>query len=723
VPDVKSHEVSFDERFWASVSDLDAGKSHRVIESLNLFRENPTHPNLRLKPLKGDLSELWSVRAGRDVRILMVRRGETYLWLEAGMRRDIYDKAARGRFVMNPNRRVMVFADPEVADDHRRRPTPTGDPVLDGSRPGVFDHWGTPELAEIGFSPEEIESLRELMDEYDLLTLGWADDRVDTAVAILEMTPEQWRDRASGATAATDAEQRIRSAISDYGALTGISPLFSPEELERIAAAPIEDWMIFLHPDQRSIVNRHFDGPARIRGAAGTGKTVVALHRAAALAQRYAAAGEGEKVLFTTFITTLPPVFEQLYKRLPDSVPGVVDFLHIDQVARRVCDSVGEGVAVDQAAVDEAFDEAADVVLLEGSPLDRAGLSRPYLRTEIQKVIKGRNVESLDAYLTVTRTGRSVGFTEAMRRQVWMLGEAWDQAMAERGTLDHADVILRALAVAGSRPVQGYRSVIVDEAQDLTLAGLQLLRRLVNGPTGADRPDGLFIVGDGAQRVYPGGFTLRQAGVEVRGRTTVLKVNYRNTAEIISAALAVAGAQRVIDLDEEFRRGEATPDATRHGPMPTLQAFPSAQAEADHLATVIRDLASEQPVGLGDIAVFTPSNDAASSIVKMLEAAGIRSRSLVDYEGVTSDDVKVGTYIRAKGLEFKAVFLPGLDASAFPRPRRTGEGAEEFEERTAVELGQLFVAMTRARDLLSVTCVGDPSPTVLRAEAAFDRAG
>ncbi len=408
VSDVKTHEVSFDERFWASVSDLDAGTSHKVIESLNLFCNNPTHPKLRLKPLKGELGELWSVRAGRDVRILMVRRGDTYLWLEAGMRRDIYEKAARGRFVMNPSRRMMVFVDPDVVDDHRRRPTPTGDPVLDASRPGVFDHWSTPELAEIGFTPKEIESLRALTDEYDLLNLGWADDQVDTAVAILEMTPEQWRNRASGATAARDAEQRIRSAISDYGALTGISPLFSPEELERIAAAPIEDWMIFLHPDQRSIVNRHFDGPARIRGAAGTGKTVVALHRAVALAKRYAKAGEGEKVLFTTFITTLPPVFEQLYKRLPDSVSGVVDFVHIDQVARRVCDSVGEGVVVDEAAVDAAFDDAADLVLLKGSPLDRAGLSRQYLRTEIQNLIKGRKQNRGAACRAARRPGAAL---------------------------------------------------------------------------------------------------------------------------------------------------------------------------------------------------------------------------------------------------------------------------------------------------------------------------
>src|SRR5690606_35662564 len=120
------------------------------------------------------------------------------------------------------------------------------------------------------------------------------------------------------------------------------------------------------------------------------------------------------------------------------------------------------------------------------------------------------------------------------------------------------------------RPTPTYRAAIIDEAQDLTLVGLQLVRALVNGPDGTDRPDGLQIVGDGAQRIYPGGFTLRQAGIEVRGRTAVLRMNYRNTREIMGAAMAVAGNQPVDDLGERFERKDAEAIALRSGIRPVL---------------------------------------------------------------------------------------------------------------------------------------------------------
>jgi superfamily I DNA/RNA helicase len=127
----------------------------------------------------------------------------------------------------------------------------------------------------------------------------------------------------------------------------------------------------------------------------------------------------------------------------------------------------------------------------------------------------------------------------------------WDQELETAGVMDFPDVVLRARDHARRRLEPSYRAAIIDEAQDLTLVGLQLVRNLVNGH-GSDRPDGLVIVGDGAQRIYAGGFTLRQAGVEVRGRTAVLRTNYRNTAEIVQAAMALAGGEQVDDLGDSY---------------------------------------------------------------------------------------------------------------------------------------------------------------------------
>jgi len=162
---------------------------------------------------------------------------------------------------------------------------------------------------------------------------------------------------------------------------------------------------------------------------------------------------------------------------------------------------------------------------------------RRYGEEEIRAVIKGRGVRKIDGYLAMERTGRRTRFGEPLRLQTWDLMQEWDSQMAARGTVDFPDVVLRARDHARRRASPAYRAAIVDEAQDLTLVGLQLVRALVNGPDGTDPADGLLIVGDGAQRIYAGGFSLRQAGVETRGRTTVLRVNYRNTQEIIDSAM------------------------------------------------------------------------------------------------------------------------------------------------------------------------------------------
>lgn len=299
--------------------------------------------------------------------------------------------------------------------------------------------------------------------------------------------------------------------------------------------------------------------------------------------------------------------------------------------------------------------------------------------------------------------------------------ECWDGQMDRHGTIDFADVILRALAHARRRSSPTYSAVIVDEAQDLTLAGLQLLRALVNAPdVESDRPDGLFILGDAAQRIYPGGFTLHQAGVEVRGRTFVLTENYRNTDEIIAAAIAFAGDHRVDDLGEEIRRGDEPISTVRSGQRPALIRISGLDAQADEIARRIKDLAeSDSGIGPGDVAVLAPFNTSANSVRARLRNHGLEVQSLEDYDGRPNDRVKVGTYHRAKGLEFKAVFLPHM--GRFPPQARKGSSDEEVAESRELATSQLFVAMTRARDLVVVLHGSKLSSLLAPATDHFER--
>lgn len=708
--------ISIDRGWFDSLSKLEGSDLRRINEAIMVFRDNPDRPGLNLEQLKTD-KRLYTIRASQSLRILVFREGDLWIILEAGQHDDVYKRAERSRFVANPATGFVGLI-PITARDaptiENRYPEPVKTEPVRSERRGIFDHWSDAELSEAGFSAVEIEILRSCVQEDQLFLIDLPDDRIELAIDLLELTPEQWR--TPSLDPAAEAEDRIRLAL--LASPERFTRLFSPAEAALIATAPIEDWMVFLHPDQVAAVDRRHVGPARVRGSAGTGKTVVGLHRAAALARRFEAEREPGKVLFTTYIKSLPPVFESLFARLPAAPTERVEFVSIDKLALRVCREAGDTSQLDTSKINAAFAAAYRAVVPDGSPL--AGLSRDYLKTEVAKVIKGRGLRSIDDYLAIERTGRRTRFTEPMRRQAWQLKEEWDRQMASRDTIDFADVILRARDHARQRTEPMYRGAIVDEAQDLTLVGLQFIRSLVSAPNGADRPDALTVVGDGAQRIYAGGFTLRQAGIDVRGRTTVLKVNYRNTRQIIDAAMAVAGDQVVDDLGDEQRRGDAEAGTSREGFKPVLKCCTSHEDELAFVVQQIREVVSLDTIGIGDIAVAVATNDQAKSVQTALSAAGIDSQALDKYDGHPTTAVKVGTHFRIKGLEFKVVFLPFLGAGEFPRPRIAGQGDVEYLEATELAVSCLFVAMTRPRDGLFLSCTADPSEVLEPALGSFE---
>lgn len=705
-------QVSFADDFFDRIAKLDPADYKRSVDAVNDLRRNPDAPGLRLKQLAGGLKGLWSVRAAQGLRVLLTRRGDSFVAIDAGPRQSIYDRANRGAFLINPATGFVGFTERHSATPEHSSASVGTEPTDDTPKP--FDHWSDLELVEAGLDVQ-LAALRSLRTADQVLELDVSDETLELLIEILELTPEQWRRRATIDTSDAEAvratkaedEELLVDMVTRFGARTGLSPFFSAEELEKLLAAPIEDWMLFLHPDQRVVTERHFAGPARVRGPAGTGKTVVLLHRAAVLADRYA--DPTDKILVTTYVSSLPPVLDRLFRRLPTANAERVEFTNVDKLARAVCKRAGVHVVVNPLEADTAFNQAWRASVTAGSPIERAKLSRSYLQEEIRSVIKGRGIALEDLYLNVKRTGRRTPLNAEVRTQVWALAEAWDARLAERGICDFADVILKARDIARAADEATYRAALIDEAQDLTLAGLQLIRALVNGP-GPDRPDGLFIAGDGAQRIYSGGFTLQQAGVDVRGRSTVLRKNYRNTTEVLSAAVSVAGKTTVSDLDEDFVLGADVESADRTGRRPELIVSQSSDEQLAAITSRVTALATDAdadaPVFLGDIAVCCPTNKTAKAIKAALQEAGLPTIELKDYDGDTVEAVKVGTHDRAKGLEFKVVILPDLSASTFLKPH-PGQAAAEAADYEATGLARLYVAMTRARDHLILSCVDD----------------
>ena len=479
-----------------------------------------------------------------------------------------------------------------------------------------------------------------------------------------------------------------------------------------------EEWQVFLYPEQAKWTTRRFSGPARIRGGAGTGKTVIALHRAAELGRRF----PDGKVLFSTFSRSLVSHLRTLYDGIPNA-PGNVEFRSVFQVARHLLGPF----EIDDASVRRSFDAAYDRIV-PGTGL--AGCGRAYLKEEIERVIKGRRA-SREEYLDTDRfqrLGRILSMRRRERETCWRLREAWDEEMERAGTTSWPDILIRAQDEVAARDAGLYRAVVVDEGQDMTASGMSLLRCLVAG--GSDNPvpaDGFFYVDDAAQQIYAGGFHPTWAGLDIRGRSITLETAYRTTRQIMDAATAVRDAGSPVDAGgdngpapiEEFGSDDGHPPAW-------LQR--GKRQEIETIARGIEHLVRNEDFGEEEIGVFARGNDEADLCARALGKRGFLCAPLKE---LTLDDafppgIRIGTFDRCKGLEFRAVFIPRLGASVFPgryvgdpKPEldapdsRTENGnkrEEEEREHRQLMLDRLYVGMTRARERLYLVSDEAPDP-------------
>lgn len=451
--------------------------------------------------------------------------------------------------------------------------------------------------------------------------------------------------------------------------------------LDAALAGSVEDWMTFLHPAQLSLVRRNWTGPSRIRGPAGTGKTVVALHRVA-----YLAATRPGPILVTSFVRTLPPVLAGLYRRLSPETADRVEFTGLHSVATGLLAQRDLPRRVLTREVDQAWGQAWSR-LGARSCLSDLVADPAYWRQEIDSVVKGRGLREFPEYAGVDRPGRRTRLREEHKAAVWDVYAAYQQRLLDSRLLDFNDVLAAALHEVQQRPVEpAYQAVVVDEVNDLNLLGLRLVRAL--GPSNGD---GLLLVGDGRQAVYPGGARLRDAGIDVTGRAAVLRVNYRNTAEILAAAGRLVPSVASGDPDDPTADSDSA-TVVRHGPG-AVEVRCSDRRSLD--AVLVRDLreTARRRSGHAGSAVLCRHLCDVRHYHDLLRSAGLPVQLLSEYAGSSSDAIKVGTYKRAKGLDLPAVFLPGLSRPVPP----TGPAAQE---RAELEDRELHVAATRARDEL-----------------------
>ncbi len=451
----------------------------------------------------------------------------------------------------------------------------------------------------------------------------------------------------------------------------------------------IEAWMFYLHPSQVRIVTAKPTGPALIRGGPGTGKTVAALHRARFLVE----SGLANDVLLTTFITSLPKAWTGLLSRFAPSVKSSITAESIDRLAMKI---VKEADGHQDMINDDGRDSIlADALRKEPAAAAALGGVKPF-GTEIERFILGRGIASLDEYLGASRRGSGRALDRAQREAVWKAFELYQSQLLRAGKKDWAGMKIRALelALAGAGP--RFDAIIVDEAQDLTEVGIRFLMAL-------DRSEdhlSFLLVGDGQQAIYPGGFSLRSLGLEVRGRSFVLRTNWRNTDAIASAAEALQGDVAVFDLGEDLEITDGSALLPRRIGEPPIFHLAESQPLDDVLRLVVSGLLDR--MAPGDVGVLSRTNAQQKSALAALITGGYPATALRDYSGEHADAVRCGTFHYSKGLEFKAVVLFDAGGTAWGVEPYWLSAPSDQEEWWANETRLLFVGMTRARDQLEI---------------------
>ena len=619
----------------------------------------------------------WSARVNRDVRLVLHRTGESVLVAYVDHHDEAYAWAERRRIEAHPRTGAVQIVEvrervEEVAPPARLDlPAPEA-PAATASEAPVFASLGDNALLSIGVPGDWLADVRAATEDSFFALAEHLP--AEASEALLEYAATGLLPEPAPAAATADP-------FAHPDALRRIRPIADEEALQQALAFPWEKWGVFLHPSQRDLVERRFAGPARVAGSAGTGKTIVAIHRAVRLARDDAEA----RVLLASFSQPLADALARKLEVLAPETGGVVprivtaSFRGIAEQMHQLEHGVRPRIASD-AVLRERLAEAARAAQLKG-------FSDRFLLSEWINVIDAWGIASAEAYAAVPRMGRKSRLGPNQRARLWPVFAAVRAALAAERYTTWAEVFSGLAEALAGRAAKPFDHILLDEAQDLAPAELRFFAALA--PTG---PDALFLAGDVGQRIFQHPFSWAGLGVDVRGRSHTLKVCYRTSQQIRRAAdHLLPTVLRDVDGLEDERRGVVSVFA---GPAPRVETFATAEQEAEAVRACLETWLADGVAG-HEIGVFVRTPDLiarARSAVHGLEGA----------EGVTTAPMHL-----AKGLEFRAVAVMACDQGVLPLDERVADAADEAELDDIYETERrlLYVACTRAREHLLLTGV------------------
>ena len=626
-----------------------------------------------------------SVRVNDDLRVIVHRTPESLLLCYVGHHDDAYRWAERRKLDAHPTTGAMQMVEvrERVENVVKRVIVAVAAPAAARPERPLFAHLDEAALLAYGVPLEWVPDAQAatettLFDLAEHLPAEAADALLTLAVGeVPEVVPPA--PPAADPFAHPAAQRRFR-VVDDV------------EALATALDAPWEQWAVFLHPSQRDLVERDFGGPARVSGSAGTGKTVVALHRAAHLAER----DEHARVLLATFSDALARHLDTKLRVLTRHRPRLRERLDVATLAGLAARLHRARFGRDAHVVDGA---TLASLLADAARATDAPFAPGFLANEWDQVVDAWQLRDWEAYRAVPRLGRKVRFPESARARAWAVFERVWAELDARGLTTEAAVyqaLADAYAGGGTAP---YAHVVLDEAQDASAAQLRFLAQLVGG-----RPNGLFFAGDLGQRIFQQPFSWLSVGVDVRGRARTLKVNYRTSHQIRTRADRLLDARSDdVDGETQDRRGTIS---VFDGPEPRLERFADADAEARAAGAWLaeRVAAGARPHEVG---VFVRHEGLLHRAHAALAHAGLEGAVLDGAASPPEGRVAVATMHRAKGLEYRAVAAIACDEDALPLAGRLAAASDmnELQEVHETERHLLYVALTRARDDLWVSGV------------------
>ncbi len=634
----------------------------------------------------------WSVRVNADIRLIVHKSASSLLLVYVDHHDDAYKWAERRKIERHPTTGAMQLVEIRerikeigVVQAKALATEPSIAPVSRPPKPKLFENLRKFELMAFGVPAEWVDDVRAADEDSLFNVIPHLPQEAQEAILRLAVgeKPEPPKPLPAQADAFShpDAQRRFR-------VLTNI-------ELERALEFPWEKWTVFLHPDQRALVERSFNGPARVSGSAGTGKTIVALHRAVNLARR----SPEVRVLLTTFSTALANALRTNLSRLIGNEPTAarISVKGINDLARRLYTERFGAPSIPADEVIEAM--LADAAKSAGAPK----FSAKFLLNEWTDVVDAWTLQSSEAYRNVPRLGRKTRISGKQREELWSIFSALRAALDSRGLITWPGVFARLTAELSDSGVRPFDFVVADEAQDLGVAQMRFLAALA-----ARRTDGLFLAGDLGQRIFQTPFSWQALGVDVRGRSHTLRINYRTSHQIRTQADRLL-PQSLADVDglAESWRGTVS---VFNGPPPVVKIVENAKQEIDTVAAWIGDRIREGYLPQ-EIGIFVRSESQIERARESVKRAKAEYVELGEAVATTAGKISISTMHLAKGLEFRGVAVMACDDEVLPLQERieTVTDESDLEEVYNTERHLLYVACTRARDWLLITGVAPAS--------------